>query len=269
MPCWSSVQQELAIDKSIRGKGEEKKMKQTQLGRVMAVICLLGLMTVAAQCSEDEELAGQLIANAVANTAIALEPTIFPVETEEATEEPKEVKVGFLDEIGDVFIPANGQLASNYWGGVDLTGVSFQVVDPSSGLVEFRASFDEVEDHAAELAANPYWGLIVAGDGDPEGTQPIAGLDLYGLGQWHVGCFFNGEGLDCELWIREDGQFTQEGDVFPAVYLDGDVVFTFPQGYPRPGDLLGVAVVDPYSADTLGLEDNICQLEVIELLTSY
>ncbi len=248
-------------------------MTRPKWNRVAAALCLLALMTVAAQCSEQEEAIADIAGNIIADAAMTMESTIFPEETEELTEEPTEepeaTEVGFADDSEDVFNPMNGQLANNYWGGVDLTGISLRVVDPDSGLVEFRASFDEVEDHESELAANPYWGLIVAGDGDPDGTPPLPGLDLFGLGQYHVGCFWNGQALECQLWIREGSQFVEGTEPFPAIYIDGDVTFTFPEGYPRQGDRLGVAVIDPYSADTLGLEDLECEIDFGELKVDW
>jgi hypothetical protein len=97
--------------------------------------------------------------------------------------------------------------------------------------------------------------LIIAGDGDPEGTPALPGLNVFGMGQWHIGCFtYTGE-FNCELWVRQGSQFVQEGDALDGEFVDGMWTITSPVGFPKPGDRIGIAVVDPYYFDTLGLED--------------
>jgi hypothetical protein len=236
-------------------------------------VCLLALMTVAAQCSENEEAMADIIAQNIANTAIAMESTIFP-ETEEPTEEPEPIEepehteVSLNDELNDVTDFNTGQVASNPGPGLDLSEIILSV-DRESGLVTFRAITPDVEDGEAFLTANPYWGLIVAGDGDPEGTPPLPGLDIYGMGQWHVGCFAYTGAFQCELWIREGSEFVLGGEAFPGSFMDGAWTFTFPEGYPPPGHRLGVAVLDPFYSDILGLEDGVPKIEFGEFNLQY
>ena len=228
-------------------------MPKHKWNRVAVAFLLLALMTVAAQCSENEQAMGELIAPQIADTAIALEPTLFPEETATPTSTPEPPEVSFADELNDVMIYGSGQLASNWAPGMDLSEVILRV-DPVSGLVEFKASFPEVEDPQEFLSSNPYFALIIAGDGDPEGTMPLTGRGFFGMGQWHIGCFPAAGMLECQLWVREGSEFMQQGDEFSADFIDGYWSFSFPDGYPPSGDYLGFVAQDAHTYDILGID---------------
>ena len=238
-------------------------MKQLRWSQFAVGLCLLALATMAAQCSEEEQLAGQLAANAAAETAMALELTLFPEETATPTLTPKPepTEFSFTDELDDVRSLMSGELTDGWGPGLDIGGVVISL-DPATGDVVFKLSLPGVEDFDAFIQSNPNWGFIIAGDGDPEGTPAVPGLEMFGMGQWHIGCFaYTGE-LTCELFDRGGNQFQQRGESFGGAWVFGEWVSVFPEDVPRAGDRLGFAVVDPFYFDTLGLENWVPQLEI-------
>jgi hypothetical protein len=230
-------------------------MKQPQWSRVLAALCLLTLSTVAAQCSEEDQAVADIAGNIIADAAMTMESTIFPEATATPTQtpEPEPSEVGFADELNDVMDFNTKQLASSWSPGMDLSEVILRV-DPASGLVEFRAFFPEIEDPQEFLASNPYFMLIIAGDGDPEGTPPVADRGFFGMGQWHIGCFPGGVALDCKLWVRDGDSFIEVGESFNANFMDGYWSFYFPEEYPPSEDYLGVVALDSFSYDILGID---------------
>lgn len=228
-------------------------MKQPRWNKVLAALSLVALMTVAAQCSENEQAIADIAGGIIADAAMTMESTVFPEATSTPTATPKPPEVSFADELNDVMGYGTGQLASNWAPGMDLHDVILRV-DPVSGLVEFRAFFPEIEDPQAFLSSNPYFALIIAGDGDPEGTPPLMGRGFFGLGQWHIGCFPDTMALSCELWVRDGNNFAQQGDSFAADFIEGSWLFFFPPGFPPSGDNLGVVSQDPHTYDVLGVD---------------
>jgi hypothetical protein len=245
-------------------------MDQPKLSRFVAVLCLFTLATVAAQCSEEVSLADEIAANSAADTAIAMEETIFPEATATPTQtpEPEPTEVVVTDEADDVNSLTSGNPASGWGAGLDIYSVAMGV-DPDSGRLVYRVSTPGVEDSVDFILSNPNWGLIIAGDGDPEGTPALPGLDVFGMGQWHIGCFaYTGE-FTCELWVRQGSQFVQEGESFGGQFVDGAWTIVSPMGFPKPGDRIGVAVVDPYYVDTVGLENWVPRIETGLLQIEY
>ena len=240
-------------------------MMHTRRNRLAIVLCLLALLTAAA-CTPEAVNVSAPNENSQQNQGSDLnEGSDLSGESEqndesenseepEVIDEPEPTELVFNDEVDDVRSLISGNPASDWGPGLDIYSVAMGV-DPESGRMVYRVSTPGIEDPTAFVGANPNWGLIIAGDGDPEGTPALPGMEIFGMGQWHLGCFtYTGE-FNCELWIRQNGQFVQEGEAFGGEFVDGAWTITSPMGFPRPGDRIGVAVVDPYYFDTLGLEE--------------
>jgi hypothetical protein len=124
-----------------------KNMKQLRWAQIAAGLCLIALTTVAAQCSEEVSLADEIAANSAADTAIAMELTVFPEATATPTQtpEPEPTEVVVTDELNDVSMLASGNPASDWGSGLDLYSVSMGV-DPDSGRLVYRISIPDIED---------------------------------------------------------------------------------------------------------------------------
>lgn len=240
-------------------------MMRTRRDRLAIVLCLLAVLTAAWLCGEPEDeftqdenpdvdAAPELYSEPVQVDADDLGEGDVPPDDLPITEEPEPTELVFTDDFNDVLSLFSGEVISGWGPGLDLGGVVISV-DPASGDVVYKISTPGLEDSVAFIESNPNWGLIIAGDGDPEGTPALPGLDMYGMGQWHIGCFTLTGQLSCELWVRQGNQFVQEGEAFAAEFVEGAWNIFSPAGFPRPGDRLGFVVVDPYYYDTMGLED--------------
>lgn len=245
-------------------------MDYKKWSRIIAGLCIFTLATIAAQCAEPTDLADLIAADAAAETAMALELTLFPEETATPTLTPKPepIEIVITDETNDVFSLISGDPADGWGAGLDIYSVAMGV-DPETQRLVYRVSTSGIEDSEEFIQLNPNWGLIIVGDGDPEGTPALPGLDIFGMGEYHIGCFtYTGE-FTCALWVREGNQFLQRGEEFGGVWVDGEWIIVSPIGFPREGDRIGFAVVDPYYFDTVGLEDWEATIDIGQLQLQY
>jgi len=248
-------------------------MERQTWSRVLFGLCLAVLATSAAQCGTAEHEGEQLDENAIADAAIALEPTIFPEATEEPTPtatatatatqtpEPAPVEIVLDDMRNDVLDYSSRQPASSWSPGLDLLNVRI-VYNPKTELMELFVSTD-AEDMQG-LLDNPYWELIIIGDSNPEGTVPIPGRGYYGIGEWWAACWAEYDRLSYEFYIREGNDFVQQGETLNAEFINGMIHLVLPEKFPRPDDYLGIAVQDAFQFEYLEPDDYTDDMRILE-----